>query len=357
MADCPHLRDLVLPSSQDGAISNNCSLPSAHAARLWPPRAHSGRGRVVIPLLISGEGILDQVRHRFCSWISYLIGPSTTVALIVDSNIGLHSEWRDANAAQGTALNTVLRELKLHVKDHCGERLPPLLQRAGWMVVEPQPGGLDLRGTLLLRVWDLPRKPWSHKRGVGNGSQIRSATQWLWEYKHATRWYVQMLADDEPLLRFFDFFAKVDADVLLTRPMPFEAQDVLFGGADGRAVGRDWCTDSGWRTLRMCDPSAGVVHAFATHAETDPGGTAVGVQAFFRDYEQRHERACGMPPPGSAASIPENQCFVPSRTRPNPNRLREVTLLAYVLRRARHICAEHKLPGDVARRVGLDSCT
>lgn len=28
-------------------------------------------------------------------------------------------------------------------------------------------------------------------------------------YKHATRWYVQMLAEGATLLRYFDFFAKI----------------------------------------------------------------------------------------------------------------------------------------------------
>lgn len=40
------------------------------------------------------------------------------------------------------------------------------------------------------------------------------------------------------------------------------------------------------------------------------GGTARGVRAFFRRYEEQHLERCGRPTPGSAAALPENQCFV-----------------------------------------------
>lgn len=162
--------------------SSNCTVPHIQA-RSWPPRSFDGRGRVVVPLVISGEGLLDQVRARFCSWIKYLIGTSTTVALIVDSNIGLHSEWRVADASPAAARDFVLRELRLQLVPEaaCESRLPAPLQREGWRVLTTAAGAPECRGTLLLRVWDLPRVPWSRNSKVGNGAQIRSATQWLWE--------------------------------------------------------------------------------------------------------------------------------------------------------------------------------
>ena len=52
----------------------------------------------------------------------------------------------------------------------------------------------------------------------------RAKVQWVWEYKHATRWYVSMLAEGEPLLDYFDFVAKIDVDVTCAPPPPPRAQ-------------------------------------------------------------------------------------------------------------------------------------